>query len=519
VAASPHPSALPVLAAVIVLAAACGGGGGGPTTFDLAHQRPALTVLGAQTKDGLATIASGDVNGDGHADLIIGAPTADGPDDGRPEAGEAYVIFGPHPGETLDLSRDKPDVTIFGANSSDFMGFAVGSGDVNSDGFADILLGAPLADGLDDQRLDAGEAYVIFGGPAPAATLDLAQDEPGLTIFGAGPDDRLGAALAAGDSNGDGSDDILVGSFLADGPNDARYQAGEAYLLLGSPHLSGKRDMAQGEYDLALLAPYADEQLGHYLAMGDLDGDHLDDLIVSAFRADGPGNAREDAGEVYVFFGAAELEGVVDLAVARPNLTVYGAHAFDDLGGAVAAADLNGDGSADLIVGAPRADPVGAAETRDGAGEAYVFFGGPSLTGSRDVAQGQQDLTLLGANSGDRFGTALAAADLDGDGKAEVIAGAERGDGPDDRQQDAGEVYVVRGSSTSPPTLDMAGGAYNAIVFGQRSGDMLGASLATADWHGDGRFNLLAGAPLADGPGSRTDSGAAYVIRGPRLLK
>ena len=515
-AASPRPSALPVLAAVIALAAACGGGGGGPTIIDLAHQRPALAVFGTQTEDRLGAIASGDVNGDGHADLIVGAPAADGPDDGRPDAGEAYVIFGPHPGATLDLSRDKPDVTIFGANSGDFMGFAAASSDVNGDGFADSLLGAPLADGPDDQRPDAGETYVILGGPALAPTLDLAQDEPGLTIFGAGPDDRLGAALTAGDSNGDASGDILVGSFLADGPDDARYQAGEVYLLLGSPHPSGKRDMAQGEYDLAILAQNADDQLGHYLAMGDLNGDHLDDLIVSAFRADGPGNAREDAGEVYVFFGAAELEGVVDLAAAHPDLTVYGGHAFDDFGAAVAAADLYGDGTADLIVGAPRADPV-ATGARDGAGEAYVFFGGPSLTGSRDVAQDQQNLTFLGANLGDRFGTALAAADLDGDGKPEVIVGAEQGDGPDDRRQDAGEIYVVRAPAAQPATLDMASGAYNAIVFGQQSGDTLGASLATADWDGDGRFDLLAGAPFADGPGDRANTGAVYVIRGPRL--
>jgi hypothetical protein len=518
-AASPRPSALPVLAAVIVLAAACGGGGGGPTSFDLAHQRPALTVLGAQTEDGLGAIASADVNGDGHADFIIGAPAADGPDDGRPDAGEAYVIFGPHPGATLDLSRDKPDVTIFGAKSSDFLGFAVGSGDVNGDGFADILLGAPLADGLDDQRPDAGEMYVIFGGPTLASTLDLAQGEQDLTIFGAGPDDSLGAALAAGDSSGDGFADILVGSFLADGPDDTRYQAGEAYLLLGSSGLSGRRDMAQGEYDLAILAQDADDQLGHYLAMGDLDGDHLDDLIVSAFRADGPRNEREDAGEVYVFLSSAGLKGVADLATTRPNFTACAADAFNDLGAAVAAADMNDDGIADLIVGAPRADPVSAADARRGAGEVYVFFGGASLTGSRDVSQSQQDLTLLGADPDDRFGTALAAADLDGDGKAEVIAGAERGDGPDDRRQDTGEIYVVRASSTLPAKLDMAGGAYNAIVFGQRSGDMLGASLAAADWDGDGRFDLLAGAPLADGPGSRTDTGAAYVIRGPALLK
>ena len=505
-------AALSVLAAVVLLAAACGGGSGGPATFDLAHQRPAFTILGAQTKDGLGSVASGDVNGDGQADLIVSAPGADGPDDSRPDAGEAYVILGPRDGKTLDLSRDKPDVTIFGATDGDFMGFAVGAGDVNGDGFADILLGALLADGPDDQRPDAGEAYVVLGGPALTPTLDLAQTQPALTVFGAGPDDRLGAALATGDTNADGFADILLGSFLADGPDDARYQAGEAYLILGSQHLSGQRDMAQGEYDLALLAQDADDQLGHYLAMGDLDGDERDDLVVSAFRSDGPGNEREDDGEVYVFFAASELRGVVDLAAVRPHFTVFGAQAFDEFGVAVAASDLNGDGPADLIVGAPRAGD----DARPG--QAYVFFGGPSLTGSRDVAEAQQDVTLQGADSGDRFGSTLAAADLDGDGLAEPIVGAERGDAPDDRREDAGEAYVVRGSATLPVTSDTAHRTYDAIVLGARSGDMLGASLAVADWDGDGRLDLLLGAPLADGPADRIDSGTVYVIRGTSLI-
>jgi hypothetical protein len=505
-------AALSVLAAVVFLTAACGGGGGGLTTFDLAHQRPALTIFGARAEDGLGPIASGDVNGDGHADLIVGAPAADGPDDSRPEAGEAYVFFGPQHGETLDLSRDGADVTIFGASSGDFLSFALVAADVNGDAFADILLGAPLADGPDGQRPDAGATYVVLGGPAPAPTLDLAQDTPALTVFGAGPDDRLGSAIASGNTNGDGFADVLLGSFLADGPDDGRYQAGEAYLLLGSPSLTGERDLAQGEYDLALLAQDADDQLGHYLAMGDLDGDGRDDLIVSAFRADGPANDRDDGGEVYVFLAASELRGVVDLATARPDFTVFGAKAFDEFGGAVAAADLNGDGPTDLIVGAPRAGD------ESGAGQAYVFFGGPGASGSRDVAQAQQDVTLLGTDSGDRFGATVTVADLDVDGLAEVIVGAERGDGPDDRREDAGEAYVVRGSATLPATLAMAQ-ARNAIVFGESSGDMLGTSLATADWDGDGRFGLLVGAPFVDGPGDRSDGGAAYVIHGPSLFK
>jgi hypothetical protein len=508
-------AALPaaILLAIIMLAAACDGGGGGPTTFDLAHQRPALTIFGAQAEDGLGPVASGDVNGDGHADLVVGASTADGPDDSRADAGEAYVFFGPRDGETLDLSRDKADVTIFGANASDFLGFAVAAADVNGDTFADILLGAPLADGPDGERPDAGETYIVFGGPSPAPTLDLAQGAPGLTVIGAGPDDRLGAALATGDTNADGLADILLGSFLADGPDDARYQAGEAYLLLGSRSPAVQHDLAQGEYDLALLAQDGDDQLGRYLAMGDLDGDQRDDLIVSAFRADGPGNERTDDGEVYVLFAASDRTGVVDLATAPPDFTVFGARASDEFGVAVAAADLNGDGPADLIVGAPRAgDPSRP-------GQAYVFFGDLAQAVSRDVARGQQDITLQGVDPGDRFGATLAAADLDGDGFSEVIVGAERGDGPDDRREDGGEVYVVRGSAIPPATLDMALRAYDAITFGERKGDRLGAALAAVDWDEAGASDLLVGAPFADGSDDRGDSGAAYVFSGANLLR
>jgi len=502
---------LAALAAVTVLAAACGGGGGGPTAFDLAHRRPALTIFGAQAKDGVGPVAAGDVNGDGRADLIVAAPMADGPDDARPDAGEVYLIFGGRPAETIDLSRDRPDVTIFGATAADFLGFGVAAADVNGDGVADILLGALLADGPADQRQDAGEAYVIFGGPALPPTLDLAQGAASLTIFGADPDDRLGAALATGDTNGDGFADILLGSFLADGPDNTRYQAGEAYVLLGSSALTGSRDMAQGEYDLALIARDGDDQLGRYLAMGDLDGDRRDDLIVSAFRADGPSNEREDAGEVYVFFAASELEGTVDLAATQPDLTVHGAKAFDVFGGAVGAGDLNGDGPADLIVGAPSAG--------DGIrpGRTYVFFGGSGLSGSRDVAQAQQDVTLQGVDDGDRFGAVVAAADLNGDGLDETAVTAERGDGQNDRREDAGEVYVVRGSAALPATLDMARPAYDAVVFGEHIRDVLGASLAAADWDGDGRPDLLLGSFVADGPNGRTDSGAVSVIRGPSL--
>ncbi|MGQ9572898.1 MAG: hypothetical protein ACUVV3_06910 [Dehalococcoidia bacterium] len=517
-----RPFRLALIAALLaVITAACQGGEPKterPLTIDLARQRPALTLLGAQPGDRIRAITAADLNGDGHHDLIVGAPAADGPNDSKPDCGEVYVIFGPPASrQTIDIAAAQQDVTLFGADSGDSFGFALATGDVNNDGIDDLLVGALLADGPNGERPNAGEAYVIFGSPTLPPAIDIALGEQDLTFFGAEADDRLGVALASGDANGDGVQDILLGAFLADGPQNARYQGGEAYLVFGAPSLAGARDMAQGEYDLALIAANADDQLGHDVAMGDLNNDGIDDLIVAAFRADGPGNAREDGGEVYVVFGSPSLNGALDFASTSPDITVTAADKQDDLGAAVASGDVNGDGIDDLLIGAPRAD--GPDNARPGAGEAYVVFGSPSLAGSFDIALGQQHVTIVGADPGDRLGASLASGDLDGDGLQDIILGAEEGDGPDNARQDVGEVYVVLGSAFLSPTVDIALGDHSAAVFGQQPGDVFGARVAAADWDGDGQADVSASARAADGPeGGRDDAGQAYVIPiGPRL--
>jgi hypothetical protein len=495
-----------------------GGKHQGPLAIDLARQRPALSLLGAQAGDEVRAVAAGDVNGDGHQDIIVGASSADGPQDSRPDCGEAYVVFGPpDTGRTIDFAEGQQDVTIFGTDGDDWLGFAVAAGDVNADGIDDILVRAPLADGPGNERPNAGEAYVIFGSPTLGPTIDTALGEQDLTVFGAEAGDRLGSDLTTGDANGDGVQDLLLGSFLADGPENARYQGGEAYLIFGSPSLSGARDMAQGQYDLALIAAQADDQLGYRLAMGDLNNDGIDDLIVAAFRADGPDNSREDGGEVYVMFGSSSLTGVLDFASVSPDVTVMAADKQDDLGAAVASGDVNGDGIDDLLIGAPRAD--GPDNSRRSAGEAYVVFGSPSLAGSFDIALTEQDMTILGADAGDGMGTSLASADLNGDGVDDIVVGTEGGDGPDNARQDGGDVYIVLGPTSLGQTVDMALGDYSAAIFGEQPGDAFGVRVAAADWDGDGLADVLATARAADGPdGTREDAGEAYVITiGPRL--
>lgn len=438
-----------LLMVVLVLAlAGCGQGKSqGPPTFDLGRERPALTVSAAQPADGLISVATGDVNGDGHLDVIAGAPQADGPGDSRPHCGEAYVIFGPATQDgTVDLARQEQDVTILGADSEDYLGFSIAVGDVNGDGIDDILLGAPLADG----------------------------------------------------------------------PDNARYQGGEAYLVLGGPSLGGTRDMARGEYDLAITSADEDDQLGYSVAMGDLNSDGIDDLILGAFRADGPGNGRNDAGEVDVIFSSRALGGVLDLASTPPGVTVAAADPDDHLGQAVASGDVNGDGIEDLLIGAPAAD--GPDNGRDSAGEAYVIFGSPTLQGSMDVGRGEQNMTILGADPGDHLGAALASGDMDGDGIEDILLGAEGADGRENDREDAGEVHVILGSASLEPTADTAVGDHGATILGEQEGDAFGSQVAAADWDGDGRADVLATAPDDGREGAGGEGGRAYVISiGPRL--
>jgi hypothetical protein len=487
----------------------------GLVTFDLKDERPALTLFGGQAEDRLIAAAAGDVNGDGHQDIIVGAFNADGPADARSDCGEAYVIFGPaDERQTIDIAEGQQDVTIFGADSGDLLGFALATADVNGDGVDDILVGAPWADGPDNERLNAGEAYVILGSPTLTPTIDIALGQQSLTLFGADEKDQLGTSLAGGDADGDGIDDMLVGSFLADGPENARYQGGEAYLVRGGPSLSGARDMAEGEYDLTIISAEEDDQLGYALTMADLNNDGIDDLVVAAFRADVPGKPgqdREDGGKVYVIVGTPTLEGVLDLATASASLTVVAADNEDDLGSALASGDVNGDGVDDVLIGAYRAD--GPDNARRDAGETYVVFGGSSLPSSVEIGRGEQDVTVLGADPGDRLGGALASVDIDGDGIDDIIVAVERADGPENERKDAGELYVVLGSPALEPTVDTALGEHSAAMFGAQRDDAFGWSVAATDWDNDGRADILAVARAADGPeGTREDAGQAYVI-------
>ena len=171
-------------------------------------------------------------------DLLIGAHGADASGNAKLSAGESYVIFGKASlPTTIDLNTlGMAGITIFGADTGDKSGYSLSSaGDVNGDGFDDLIIGAYLADASGNAKVDAGESYVIFGKASLPTTIDLTRlGLPGITLFGADAGDRSGNSVSsAGDVNGDGFDDLIIGAYKAAASGNAKTRAGDSYVIFG----------------------------------------------------------------------------------------------------------------------------------------------------------------------------------------------------------------------------------------------------------------------------------------------
>jgi len=352
------------------------------------------------------------------------------------------------------------------------------------------------------------------GAASPSDVFDLASQQPNCHIFGAQVADKMGQAIAAGDFDGDGVEDILIGADEADGPGNGRPAAGEAYIIFGSPTLGSVVDLASGGAGVTILGADNSDHLGEdVLATGDFNDDGYADAAVATRYADGPGNIRPDAGEVYIIFGSAGISGTVDIASGQQDVTIYGADAGDRLASSIAAGDVNGDGIDDIVLGTWEGD--GPANARSRGGEAYVIFGSPALDGVIDLAEGSEDVTIYGAEAGDRLGFSVVSGDFGGDATDDILLTAQWGDGPGNARPLAGEAYVIFGSSELSGAIDVAASQQDFTIYGVGLQDEIG-SAAAGDLNGDGTDDIVVVASLANGPlEDRPMAGEAYVVLGP----
>ncbi|ELR98474.1 integrin alpha, partial [Gloeocapsa sp. PCC 73106] len=491
-----------------------------PAQFELAalDGTNGFTLNGIDSDDfsGESVSSAGDVNGDGIDDLIIGASGAN--PNGRNSAGQSYVVFGRHDGfnSSLNLSglNGSNGFAINGIETGDSSGKSVSSaGDVNGDGIDDLIIGATLAD--PDGRFAAGQSYVVFGkngGFGSSLELSSLNGSNGFAINGINPFDTSGTSVSsAGDINGDGIDDLIIGAPYAN-PN-GRSTAGQSYVVFGkNGGFSSSLDLSSlnGSNGFTINGINADDGSGFSVSgAGDINNDGVDDLIIGARNADP--NGIGGAGQSYVVFGKnGGFSSSLNLSSLNGSngFTINGINTYDASGVSVSSAgDINGDGIDDLIIGAYRADPSG----KSYAGQSYVVFGKNGGFGSRlslSSLNGSNGFTIDGINPFDNSGVSVSGAgDINGDAIDDLIIVAPG----------AGKSYVVFGSHGGfSSTLDMSSinGVNGFVVNKINDLDSSITSVSSArDINGDNIDDLIIGSPNTN-PDGRLDAGQSYVVFG-----
>jgi hypothetical protein len=441
----------------------------------LASEADAI-LLGEAEEDfsGWSIAAVGDVDNDGFDDILVGAYFNG---EGGYRAGAAYLVYGPISGE---VGLGWADAKLTAEGPDDYAGFSVaGAGDTNNDGYADLLVGAPIDDAGSS---NTGTTYLVLG--PVSGDMDLgASDARLLGVTG----DCAGAVVAsAGDVNDDGFDDILVS---AQYNSEGESRAGAAYLVLGPT--SG--DLQLESADARFMGEHRSGEFGASLAgAGDVNGDGFDDVMLGQWM---PLAESNQSGSAYLFLGP--MGGDVSQSAADATLT---GEAENDLAGMAldGAGDVDGDGYDDLIIGAPAHGVTGAA---------YLVLGPISGEQSLETAQA----TFLDDAAGNtNTGEALAGAgDLDLDGFDDLIVGACR---HEDEISEAGTAYILLG----PVTGELSPADADARIQGETSTGLFGFSVDSAgDVNGDGTDDVLVGA-INHGTAPNA-AGATYLFLTPGL--
>jgi len=412
---------------------------------------------------GISVSGTGDINGDGYSDIIVGASNLDS---GQTDEGKVFVYHGSSGGASLT-----PNWTAESNQASANFGICVSTaGDVNGDGYCDVIVGAS---NLDSGQTDEGKVFVYNGSAnglsnSPDWTSESNQASASFGI----------SASTAGDVNGDGFSDVIVGAYLYD---NGQSDEGKVFAYYGSAsnlsltqNWSGESNQSNANFGWSVSGA------------GDVNGDSYSDVVVGAPYFD---NGQTDEGRAYLYLGSSSGLSTIENWTAESNQgsALFG-HSVSTAG------DVNGDGYSDVIIGAPYLDSGQADE-----GRVFVYLG--SATGLSTIPHWMVESNQANAHFGNNVSTA---GDVNGDGFSDVIVGARY---YDNGHVDEGRANVYLGSATGLSTIP------NWTAESNQASANFGWCVATAgDVNGDGFSDVIGGARLYDN--GQTNEGKAYLYLG-----